>query len=1187
MTTVSPRWSAITALALVGCGYVSSTEFGGRVDADGDGVPAQGFTDPGDEYDCDDTNADPSVSEPSVWYLDQDGDGAGDFDRSVVACDVPEDHVADGTDCDDGDARRFVGNTEVCDSIDNDCDTDVDELLPTADYYVDQDSDGFGDKALGLQTSCVGLADRVSNGDDCDDGSAAVNPDADEVCNDVDDDCANGVDDGLVFLDYFADVDGDSFGSAIAGAIRSCLAIDGRTLNDDDCDDANNAVFPNAVETCNGTDDDCAGGIDNGLVRVDYYLDADSDGFGNPTGGVIQACAPLVGRVADYTDCDDTDGTVFPVAPERCDGQVNACGGAPLAGEIDGDGDGHVVCDFSAEVWAGATAVVGSGDCLPNDPNAAPGKVEVCDGVDNDCNSTVDDGITIATWFPDTDGDGYGDPDGVSVDSCASNVLGHALLDSDCDDARATIYPSAIERCDGLDDDCDGALAFRESDDDGDGYVECRLEDAVAGWEGDPSVTPLGDCDDGADQRFPGNNEVCDAVDNDCDGLVDDGLASDLWFPDADSDGYGVVGPDFQLSCAPVAGRAKLTGDCADADAARHPGAIESCDPIDWDCDGDAFDNDSTDAFEYYRDADKDLYGDVLVLVTSCAAFPPSGYTRDDTDCDDTQAKRSPALLEVCDNLDNDCDAVVDDNPITPFTTDQLYYRDADGDTWGDAGKRACTKLSGYEDVALDCRDDDPAINPDATEVADGVDNDCDGGVDGSGMGNSIVIDGDNANAKYHGQDIAKAEGGRFLVSGNGGTRSVFLYDPPFVSGVATAVARTEFRGRAGYELAVRGDSGVDLTGDGVPDYVFVELGGENTALIVPGPAPTGVVDLTATSTGTIRVSGVPGNAIRLAHAVASVTADPYPDLLIATSFEPAVRPSSCSPDTLFGRGSVSVMAGPFTQDTDLDARHAWMNGHHRYASLGYSIAGGGDLNADGTPDIVLGAPSADDEGYGIGAGHSCTAGGRAMVVLGPVEAGEMTPHVTLRGANAEIAGSFVDLRDLDGDGRADVVIGAPYNSRVIGTYGTTAVSKLYVVRGVDLYPSGGTNVLPPSGISGTWPGPSTSVPYFRFLGTRTGTWTGFGKAASIGDVNGDEVPDLLVGAEQAAYLFTSPLLGASTVYFDEAQRYWTHTSALSGTIIVPDLIGGRGEVVLGSPSMNSNVGEVYVFEGEEIFGTP
>jgi hypothetical protein len=162
-----------------------------------------------------------------------------------------------------------------------------------------------------------------------------------------------------------------------------------------DCDDANAAVYPGATERCDGADDDCDGAVDE--LPDDggaWYADVDGDGHGDPD--AVRWTCDGEGGVAVGDDCDDTDAEVYPGAPE------------------------------------------------------------LLDGVDQDCDGSVADEEGV-TRYLDADGDGYGDPDApVPADGEApENAVDTA---DDCDDGNADVHPGALDTCDGVDNDCDGAI---------------------------------------------------------------------------------------------------------------------------------------------------------------------------------------------------------------------------------------------------------------------------------------------------------------------------------------------------------------------------------------------------------------------------------------------------------------------------------------------------------------------------------------------------------------------------------------------------------------------------------------------------------------------------------------------------------------------------------------------------------
>src|SRR5687768_15353583 len=166
----------------------------------------------------------------------------------------------------------------------------------------------------------------------------------------------------------------------------------------------------------------------------------------------------------------------------------------------------------------------------------------------------------------------------------------------------------------------------------------CRAD--KGGAPVDEETVPGGEDTGGCEDGTPGAAEVCDGVDNNCDGEVDEGV-TDTFYADTDGDGFG----DDALStdaCETPDGYAAVGGDCDDADGESYPGAAERCDGLDNDCD-EAVDEDVTTA--WYADADGDSYGDAEATSDSCD--PGEGYVADNTDCDDTNPDANPGGAEV------------------------------------------------------------------------------------------------------------------------------------------------------------------------------------------------------------------------------------------------------------------------------------------------------------------------------------------------------------------------------------------------------------------------------------------------------------------------------------------------------------------------------------------------------------
>ena len=742
-------------------------------------------------------------------------------------------------------------------------------------------------------------------------------------------------------------------------------------FDDEDCDDGDPDVNPAADEVCNEIDDDCDGDVDEG-VQDTWYRDADGDGYGDPD-TTTQACASPDGYNPFGSDCDDGDPEVYPSA------------------------------------------------------------VEVCNGIDDNCDDIVDEGL-LTTWYLDGDGDGYGDTD-LSVSACTA-PSGYVEHDGDCDDGDSDYHPGAAETdcADPNDYNCDGHVGYADSD--GDGWASCE------------------ECDDGDASIHPGADEYCDGDDNDCDGVIDEDSAVDAstWYFDADGDGYG-NGRAPSVACSQPAGYVANADDCSDVDATIYPGADEYCNGEDDDCDLYIDEDGAVDAPTFYIDADADGYGTEDTVVTD-QCHSPSGYAEDSGDCDDTDFDTNPGALEYCDGEDDNCDGVVDEATAVDVLN---WYIDTDGDNYGNGAtvSRACNEPSGYTADSGDCNDTDSTINPDADEYCDGTDNDCDGvtdessavdadtwyaDVDGDGYGDparsvnacsqplnyeSDSSDCDDGSAGINpGADEVCNDGIDNNCSGGFDPCTMDLMD-----------SDTIFLGAAANDQGARAVTTVsDWNADGVDDLLISARSGAGTAginylyygssdidtwgVLVMDTAAAGGADVTFTG-------ATAGDYAAVSNAASmDLSGDGAVDIAIG----------SASPDAEAGRmwmvfGDYSSPPSGDLSLADADATWSGEDGYDRAAGPD-AIAYLGDMDGDGFNDMVVGANSADDNG---------SSSGTAYLIYGPVSAGDhqlsdLDDFIYGDVANDRIGKFVAAVGDTTGDGTPDLAAGTLYANSYAGT---------------------------------------------------------------------------------------------------------------------------------------------------------
>ncbi len=902
----------------------------------------------------------------------------------------------------------------------------------------------------------------------------------------------------------------------------------------EDCDDNDPRRFPAANETCNGIDDDCNGEVDdNANDARPYYLDDDRDGYGDPE-QEERLCVPFSGYVENNLDCDDSDDTAFP------------------------------------------------------------GADEVCDGDDDDCDGEVDEAGALggATWYVDTDDDGFG-VDGGELVQC-DQPDGYTDNNTDCDDTNPDHNPDAPEVCDGDDDNCDGAIDedtavdaptwFVDADADGFGDLATPI---IACAQPSGTVSDSTDCDDTSADHNPAAPEVCDGDDDNCDGTIDEDSAIDApsWYADADADGFGDLSVS-SVSCAAPSGSVSDNTDCDDTNADHNPDAPEVCDGDDDNCDGTIDESTAVDALTFYADSDGDGYGDPDTTTTACSQ--PTGTVTDGTDCDDTDDTENPAAEEICDGDDDDCDGDVDEDSAIDALT---FYADTDADGYGDATATltACSAPSGSSELSTDCDDTDDTIHPGAEEVCWSTsDHDCDGDValadadcapDGavSSTDVDLTISGPATNARL-GEALAAngdINGDGFhdllLTSDDHGSGQAWVFlGSASVGSSVWSLTTDDWTLTAGTGVDALGGSAAlgDVSGDGLADVIlgdrYYDVSSNEGAVFVFFGAVT-LPSSTSTSSADVTITTTEEGALLGTVAAGDLDGDGVDELVVGAPG------SDGRGGTMAGAGRVSLFLGPVSSSVDLDDADRTLWGDHPDDAAGSVLTIIPDFDGDGLDDLVVSAVDRDWDSEDAGAVyvlHDATLG-NDMKLWGA--------DVVIRGDGNDF-GAAVAAGDLDADGYADLAIGVPGDDTT-----DTNAGAVYVFPG----PYGGGTRL------------DVDDAPIVVLGEVKNDDAG--ESLAVGDVDGDGFADLLVGAGDhdaggtdagAVYGLRGPVSGAA---LSLASADWQQTGStgegLGAELAVGDLDGdGFDDVVAAAPSAGgtySNQGEVTVVLGGGRVETP